>query len=311
MRVGAQHSRGVALITVLLVVALATVAAVSMLSRQQVDVRRTANVLHYDQANLYARGIEGWASQVLRRDREDGEVDTLDEDWATILPPMEVEGGQLTGAITDLQGRFNINSLLQANGEPDELAVARFQRLLQALNLEPELAQVVLDWLDEDVETRFPGGGEDEVYTSREQPYRTGNTLMASVSELRAVAGFDTEVFEAVRPHVAALPGRTPINVNTATVAVLMSLADEVSEADAERLVELRGEEGFKSLSDFRQSEPLAGRDVAEQGLSVGSDYFLVSAVIKTGRVTLRHFALLWRGGAGEIRVIRRSQGSY
>ena len=48
----AERQRGVALITALLVVALATVAAVAMATRQQLDIRRTGNLLHGEQAYL-------------------------------------------------------------------------------------------------------------------------------------------------------------------------------------------------------------------------------------------------------------------
>lgn len=55
---------GVALITAMLVVALASVAAVAMTSRQQLDIRRTGNILHADQAYLYALGGELWAKDL-------------------------------------------------------------------------------------------------------------------------------------------------------------------------------------------------------------------------------------------------------
>ena len=45
-----QRQRGVALLTVMLVVALATTTAVAMASRQQVDIRRTENTLYQGQA---------------------------------------------------------------------------------------------------------------------------------------------------------------------------------------------------------------------------------------------------------------------
>ena len=44
-------------------------AAIAMVSRQQFDVRRSANLLSLEQGLLYQQGIEGWAMQILRRDR--------------------------------------------------------------------------------------------------------------------------------------------------------------------------------------------------------------------------------------------------
>ena len=106
-----QHQRGVALLTVMLVVALATTTAVAMASRQQLDIRRTENTLYQGQALMYLYGVESWSMQFLAEDRRDNEIDHNDEDWATRLPPLPVEGGQVQGYIEDLQGRFSLNSL--------------------------------------------------------------------------------------------------------------------------------------------------------------------------------------------------------
>jgi len=89
----------VALITVLLVVSLATIAAVAMASRQQLDIRRAENLLDADQADLYAQGAEQWAEQLLARDAKRSQVDTLGEDWAKTLPAIPVEGGAIAAAI--------------------------------------------------------------------------------------------------------------------------------------------------------------------------------------------------------------------
>ena len=109
--------RGVALVTALLVVSLVTVAAVAMATRQQVDVRRTANLLHGEQAYAHAVSAESWARVVLRRDAKDNDYDVLEDEWATALPPIAVEGGLVSGRVEDRQGRFNLNNLVDSDGE--------------------------------------------------------------------------------------------------------------------------------------------------------------------------------------------------
>ena len=94
---GSGRQRGVALITAVLVVALAAVAAAAMTTRQTVDVRRAANVMDADQAQLYLLGAEAWAAQVLRRDLKDNKTDSFDDDWAVVLPAQTVEGGAVSG----------------------------------------------------------------------------------------------------------------------------------------------------------------------------------------------------------------------
>ncbi|HIP53142.1 MAG TPA: hypothetical protein EYH03_03925, partial [Chromatiales bacterium] len=80
-----RHEKGVALLTALLIVALATIAAVSFSSRQKLTLRLTSNVLASDQAYMYAIGGEYWARGQLARDNEkdkkEGHVDALNEEW--------------------------------------------------------------------------------------------------------------------------------------------------------------------------------------------------------------------------------------
>ncbi|VAW87469.1 hypothetical protein MNBD_GAMMA16-1826, partial [hydrothermal vent metagenome] len=83
-----RKSRGVALVTALLLTALATIMAVSLVSNQHLDIRRTGNLIEANRAYLFALGIEEWVKQVLIRD--DLAKDALDEDWALALPPIMV-----------------------------------------------------------------------------------------------------------------------------------------------------------------------------------------------------------------------------
>ncbi|WP_303902870.1 type II secretion system minor pseudopilin GspK [Thiohalomonas denitrificans] len=303
-----MRQRGVALVTALLVVALATTAAVSMVARQQVDIRRTGNLLEGEQAYLYLLGIEDWAAQILRDDRKDNDTDHLNEDWTTILPPIEVEGGQVGGFLEDLQGRFNINNLVE-NDQISGPDLRHFRRLLAALSLDAELADPIADWLDSDSNVLVPSGAEDGSYLSRDPAYRTANGPMVDVSELRLVAGVDTETWEALAPYVTALPKRTEINVNTAPLPVMMSLAAGLTEADAEALVAARGDEGFQSANDFFKQQAVAGRKNLAK-ITVSSNWFGIHGDVEVGRIRLRMHSTLWRDADGS-RILRRAQGAF
>jgi len=304
----AQRQQGVALITAILVVALATTAAAAMMSRQQLDIRRSANLMEADQIRLYERGMVGWAGQILRRDREQGVVDHLKEEWATLLPPMPVENGQLAGYLEDMQGRFNLNSLLK-DGVKDELAVARFRRLLALLGLDQDLATAVVDWLDKDIDMGFPGGAEDYVYLGRQPAYRAANRLMVSPSELLLIDGVGQEQYHKLAPFVAVLPAATGININTASAQVLMSLADGIDEKAAEQLQQGRGEGGYSDIGKFLAQDVFAGREVSEEGLAIGSSYFMATSDISIGRIQQRHFDLLYRNDQGQTHTLMHSVG--
>lgn len=318
---GRQH--GTALITALLVLALTVVVATDMTTQQQFDVRRTGNMLTLEQAHQIALGGERWAVAVLARDRRDepapgragggtgtADVDSLDEDWAQQLPPLPVEGGQIGGRIIDLQGRFNINSLIVGEAV-DALALARFERLLQALEIEPSLAQAVVDWLDGDAETTFPDGAEDDFYAGSTPPYLAANRPLAVISGLRLVRGFEPAIWRRLAPHITALPDSTAINVNTASAPVLQALVPGLDAGAAEQLVARAEEEPFASVPEFLEQGIVQEADVAAAGLAVRSDHFRVQIAVALGPLEYTLYSWLQRNDNGASRVLRRARVAY
>jgi general secretion pathway protein K len=299
---GLSAQRGVALVTALLVVSVVTVAAVAMATRQHIDVRRTGNLIHGEQAYDYALAAESWARVVLRRDVEDSDYDSLAEDWATALPPIAVEGGLVDGAVEDMQGRFNLNNLAntQNQGEGEGAGAdqgadfAYYKRMLDILGLEAALADTLVDWIDADINVRFPNGAEDEYYLLLERPYRTANRSLVSVSELRLVKGYDQRAIELLLPHVTALPAETSINVNTATPIVLQALNSGLSESDVSALIADRGEKGYENINDFLSHNALAGLEI-DTDVDVNSDYFRVLTDVVIGQSRAQLESLLER----------------
>ena len=310
MSVVEPRQRGVALLTVLLVVFLASTAAVGLASLQALSVRRQTLFLHQQQARYYVLGAEAWAARILARDRADNATDSPDEDWAIIPPALPVEGGMLHGRIQDLQGRFNLNSLLVEDAvDPAQLAYLR--RILEALELNPTLADAIADWLDPDQETRFPGGAEDSEYVAAEVPYLAANRPFASVSELRLVRGVDAEVYRRLAPLVSALPGEAGLNLNTAAAPLLAALVVEVLPlslvGEGEDLAE---REPLPSVDQFLATATLAEPPVDPARLAVASRYFLLSAEAEVGsaRATLK--SVLERADNGATHAVRRSFGA-
>ncbi|HFD80151.1 MAG TPA: general secretion pathway protein GspK [Gammaproteobacteria bacterium] len=300
-----QH--GVALITALLVVAIASVAAVAMTTRQQLDIRRTGNLLHSEQAWAYVLGAEAWARVVLARDANESQIDTLKEDWATRPPASIVEGGYIVGRIIDLQGRFNVNSLVQG-GKADEAAITQYKRLLRRLELEETLADPLVDWIDANLDERFPDGAEDNSYLLLNPPYRAANRPLADITELRLVKGYSAEVLSKLLPYVTALPQPTAINVNTASAEVLSTVADGLSLADGESLLEARGEDGFASVDNFLKEAVLAGKNVDADMLTVSSQWFLMVSEANVGRGRARLASLIQRDTKGTRVISRRRE---
>ena len=302
-----SKNKGVALVTALLVVSLAATAALTLSTRQQFDIRRTANLINGDQAWLYAKGAEAWSMAILMRDLEDNTTDSLQDTWAQTLPPIELPGGFMTGEIEDLHSRLNLNNLVQ-NDKSDPLTFTRFQRLLSVLELEPELAQAVVDWLDPNIDALTPDGAEDDYYLGLEYPYLAANRKLVSVSELRLIKGFDQKTYERLRPYVTALPDRTAINVNTAPAEVLACLGKDISLELAAEFIAEREEEPFEKVEDFTGNELFKDNAIEIKDLSVTSQYFMLHNNTQIDRAHARLDSLIYRGDKAAIQVLQRSQ---
>jgi general secretion pathway protein K len=299
--------RGVALVMALLVVSIGTLIAVNLLWQGTLDLRRTDAALAADQGLMYVQGAEAWAADILRQDLVDSpDSDHFGEQWAIELPPLPVDGGTIVGRLEDLQGRFNLNNLVDANGRENELARQQFERLLFRVEADPALAGAVVDWLDPDTELRFPTGGEDVVYSDADPPYRTANSTITSASELMAIAGFDRDIFRSLAPYVTVLPSGTKLNVNTASDVVLASLSENIDIGIAGSLVEERGDAEFVDIDEtfagLVEPEVLAEIDGV-------SEHFLLTATVTLGSNQLTMRSVLQRDRSGITRAVFRSLG--
>jgi general secretion pathway protein K len=243
---------------------------------------------------------------VLRRDREDSEVDTLGEDWSTQPPVSFVEGGSIIGRLIDVQGRFNVNNLV-SGGTASAENIEYYKRLLRLLDLEEALADVLVDWIDDDIDVRFPDGAEDDGYLLLDTPYRVANRPLADISELRLVQGYTAEVVAKLLPYLVALPEPTPVNVNTADAVVLAALADNLGISDGESLVEGRGEKGYETVDAFKQEAALNAKEIDDSLLSVRTQWFLMVSQADIGQGRARLASLIQRTD-DELRIVRRQR---
>ena len=297
-----DRERGVALITAVLVVAIAAIIATSMMSRQNFDTRRTANIIHWDQAAAYALGAEQWAAIELGKDARQNNFDHLNEIWAHDLPPLPIEGGSVNGKLDDLNGRFNLNSVL------DPIQAERLGRLCQSLNIDPAFIPALQDWIDSDTEVR-ENGAEDDSYTMLNPPYRAANRYLADSSELLLVRGVSVQDYNTLSFYITALPVESGINVNTASPLLIQSLTRDVTLADVERIVGMRAESPYQDIKDFVGDPAFAGKEIKEDHLSTGSQYFLLTADVLLGDAPLTLQSVLSRTVDGNVTTVNRRFG--
>jgi len=274
------NRRGVALLTVLLLVAAMSALAVTILDEVRFGLRRTGVAQELAQARWYAVGAEAFTRSRIQQLRLlDSQRTTLFGDWEGRRVQFPIEGGSIEAVVRDGGNCFNLNSLAitdplsllqddageaeDAEGgpdseagsgagdgapqsaRPDALARRQFAALLRTLGYSgaeaAALAGAAADWIDPDQQEGSPGA-EDEAYARREPRYRTADAPMAERSELRAVLGFAAPAYRTVQPYVCALPTQdlSRLNINT------------LREDDAPLLVMLT--EGAISLSQAQQA---------------------------------------------------------
>ena len=311
-RRGSNRERGVALITAVLMVALATMLAVDVGYRGFLDQRRTGTLFALDQGYEIALGAEAWAADFLKKDMQESQTDHFGETWARPLPPLPIDGGTVEGRLEDMQGRFNLNNLIHTDGTPNPAAVKQLERILAMLEIEPNWATAMADWIDQDTQPGFPDGAEDTVYTGMDPPHLAANMPITRVSELLVLPNFGPERYARLKPFVSALPVGTPLNVCTAPGVVLDSLSEDAREfsLNPEDLGNRRKNACFPTLEDLRGSLGDAAYNELKNSLTESSAYFRATVWVTIGTTQFTLYSLLARGGAGSVRPALRSFGS-
>ena len=238
-----QRQGGLALISVLLIFAIVSVLATSMIERQGLDIQRSGNLHALQQARAYSSGIEYAVRSGLRLDYDNNaEVDHLLEEWAN-PHTYPLEPGIAEIQIIDAQSRFNLNSLHKtASNRPAQ--IQRFKNLLDELGIDPTIADRAQRFIDEESMV-------DNDYLAAEVPYRASYNLFKHPSELLLIEGVDAQSYHKLVPYITALPVAATINVNTASNKVLAALSSSWSLSDADSVIGNRGDKGFAKVDDF------------------------------------------------------------
>ena len=349
-----RQAKGVALVTALLVVSLATIMAVSLMSRQYIDVRRTGNIILADQAYLYSLAMENFAGQLLAFYRSQGgsEFDNRDDFEAAMLQfsAFPVDGGSVSVSVSYPESMFNVNTLIDKNGNPVDRQVERYRKLLVSVMADlgvvdaqvDDLVNSMLDWLDPNEDTRV-GGAEDGEYESKDVPYKTANRMMSSISEIRLVDGYsneflngtpgdeDNEPVQGLLSYIIAIPDQNSrLNVNLVTEArhieglsihIDSDMAEDllVSDEPYEKEVDFTTSDVFDDVSDTKPNpqdpNSKSDKDKLNDDLanmtSVQSDYFLLKGVATVGQTRIDLNSLIYVSKNGEkLSVISRAIGT-
>lgn len=309
-----RPARGAALLMAMLTVTLvATFAAAAMWQQWRAVEVETAERARVQSAWILVGALD-WSRLILREDGRSGGADHLAEPWAVPLQEArlstflaadknvsQVDDAStdtteafLSGQISDLQGRLNLANLA-GTGPEQTVALRQFTRLFERLGLPPQELALLADTLRRAQATT----GTDSA---------TAPLMPPTVSQLGWL-GLQPATVARLAPHVTLLPVRTPVNLNTAGLDVLVAAIDGLDEASAQRMLQTREARHFRTLSEVRD---LLGTQVAinEGAHAVASSYFEVRGRLRLGDAVVDERSLVRKLGL-EVTTLWRERGAF
>lgn len=294
--------------TAMLIVALAASAAIVLLGRVDRWIERVAIGRDKAQARELAHAGIAYGRAVLLADASTSAIDTLDEDWARVLPPLRLDGHLVSGRIEDLQGRFNLNNLRRNDGSIDEAALTAYRRLLASLGMPEMLADTLADWLDADDNPRA-AGLESSGYRKLGAENGSLNRPLPHLATLSRVHGYTPALIERLLPFVCALSGIQPVNLNTASAEVLAAVQPSLGLAAARALIRSRQGSHFRDAADFQQALGDSSLPPPLVPVATNSRHFVVHVEVAAGLARSRFSALVQRIENGRrTRILWQSQ---
>jgi general secretion pathway protein K len=235
----ANNSDGVALIITLFILAIITTLVVEFAYGVYVSTNALYNWQSSQRLSFVAKSAVRFASWIISENdiqlayTYPGAIDIVRK------KPVESFNGDLAIRIENENIKFNLNTLVFANGTVNQQSYDALVRMLKAINLDPAIADRIIDWTG-------PGSGQGISGPG----VKLKHAPFDSIDELLSVPGISRETYDKLVPYVT-IYGSGVININGAEVPVLMSLSDAVDRDMAERVVQYRGNIPFQDVSDI------------------------------------------------------------
>jgi len=283
------NNRGIALITVILIVSVLIAFAIELNRSTRADIYDAANVSDGIKLTYIAKsGVYG-AVAVL--DASKNEYISLLDEWANMetlsVQSKELfEGGYFIVRVEDESGKIPLNKLAESD-KINEILVRLLKQPEFGLDTAKaeEIVAAIKDWIDADSDVTS-GGAESSYYLSLDPPYQAKNKPLDCIEELLMIKGVTKEIFAGtlekpgLAQYVTVVVGDGKININTAPVMVLRALLSDDDVELAQEMDEFRrNKENDDALGGnwYIQYESSLG-DIAK----VNSNYF---KIISSGKM--------------------------
>jgi general secretion pathway protein K len=290
-----RRQQGVAVVTALLLTALAVTIVTGLFWQQQVQLRLVENQQARLQQQWLMRDLLDWARLLLVEDDKQSNVDHEGEAWArplSAIPSPKAASSSdavLLAKLHDAQARFNLNNLSDG-GKVNPVEIAVFGRLLNHLRINGQLAQSAAESI-----AALQRSDTGDVDAARMRIWH--------LDDLMTVGGFTAETMTRLRDLVIVLPGATPINLNTAPPEILAALFSNMSAGESLALVEDRRRAYYRDAADFAQRLRSRNLPVPDAQTSFNSRFFLIQNEVRLKNAALQTQSLVERNN-GQTRVV-------
>jgi general secretion pathway protein K len=291
-----HNNRGIALITVILIIAILMAVAIELNRSSYADIHDAANLSDGIKLTYIAKSGFYGAASLLTNSKND--YDTLRDDWAKAELLSEKSAnlftdGYFIATVEDEAGKIPLNKLVNGNEYNSDIK----EMLIRVLR-EPEfgldekkaaeIVDSIKDWIDaDDIITGY--GAESSYYASLNPPYAAKNAQLDCIEELLMIKRVTKEIFNGTKekPGLAGyvtVDSDEAININTAPKMVLRALSEGISAELADKMDEYRRKEGndLSSPQWYKQVSGMAGVTIKPELITVKSNYF---KIISTGRM--------------------------
>jgi len=269
MMTSRSRQYGVALVAALILMASIVFILGNIFYRHQISVAQSTLVMHQNQAYFLALSAESWAKQLLDEDADESAFDHNNELWSQAIPAMPVDGGLINGCISDMQSRFNLNSLVKYTNSTQLMSVINsennnyatvWNNILRLKEIPPDQSRLetIIDWIDKDSSTIGTSGAEQEIYESMRPPRMISDSQIVQPSELAEVMGYNLVEVQQLMPLITALPVALKtkpnqiepyaININTAADELLLAMGGDFDMIFKDAVINNRP---FEQIQDF------------------------------------------------------------
>jgi len=269
MMTSRSRQYGVALVAALILMTSIVFILGNIFYRHQISVAQSTLIMHQNQAYFLALSAESWAKQLLDEDADESAFDHYNELWSQAIPAMPVDGGLINGCISDMQSRFNLNSLVKYTNSTQLMSVINsennnyatvWNNILRLKEIPPDQSRLetIIDWIDKDSSTIGTSGAEQEIYESMRPPRMIADSQIVQPSELAEVMGYNLIEVQQLMPLITALPIALKtkpnqiepyaININTATDELLLAMGGDFDMIFKDAVINNRP---FEKIQDF------------------------------------------------------------